>query len=314
MTCSRNCSLAPMTSGLGYSQILGYDLGLQQRVAVVTYPTAVPEDRVFHGVRRAAQNLGARPLLGSRRSTVVVLAEASLSWHSLRAETNAELGRVDCHIGVGGVCDHATDVPRSYREAQLALQFMSYGDRKAAVVSFDDLGVFQILAEARDPNTVQRFVRNWLGALLDYGASRSGACATLSTYLETGGNYAHSARVLNIHRNTLRYRLKRIRSLRPRSCRTRRSVQPPACRRAWRTLAAIDTVENHCRRWISRSWSLRPVRDVEGDALSGDPNLRSRRVGSPAADCSCSRAGRLTPGRFYALRSPERKAPRLEPI
>ena len=227
------------------TQILGYDLGLQQRVAVVTYPTAVPEDRVFHGVRRAAQNLGARPLLGSRRSTVVVLAEASLSWHSLRAETNAELGRVDCHIGVGGVCDHATDVPRSYREAQLALQFMSYGNREAAVVSFDDLGVFQILAEARDPNTVQRFVRNWLGALLDYDASRSAELvATLSTYLETGGNYAHSARVLNIHRNTLRYRLKRIGEISGHDLAepdVQFNLQLAA--RAWRTLAAIDTVE-----------------------------------------------------------------------
>ena len=211
----------------------------------MTYPTAVPEDRVFHGVRRAAQNLGARPLLGSRRSTVVVLAEASLSWHSLRAETNAELGRVDCHIGVGGVCDHATDVPRSYREAQLALQFMSYGNREAAVVSFDDLGVFQILAEARDPNTVQRFVRNWLGALLDYDASRSAELvATLSTYLETGGNYAHSARVLNIHRNTLRYRLKRIGEISGHDLAepdVQFNLQLAA--RAWRTLAAIDTVE-----------------------------------------------------------------------
>ena len=227
------------------TQILGYDLGLQQRVAVVDYPTAVPDERLFHAVRRAAQNLGARPLLGSRRGTVVVLAETSLSWHSLRVEANAELGRMDCHIGVGGVCDHATDVPRSYREAQLALRLMSYGDREAAVTLFDDLGVFQILAEAQDPNTVQRFVRNWLGTLLDYDASRSAELVqTLSTYLESGGNYAHSARVLNVHRNTLRYRLKRIGEISGHDLAepdVQFNLQLAA--RAWRTLAATDTVE-----------------------------------------------------------------------
>ena len=57
------------------TQILGYDLGLQQRVAVLDYPTsAVPKTRRSMRVRRAAQSLGARPLLGSRRGTVVVLA------------------------------------------------------------------------------------------------------------------------------------------------------------------------------------------------------------------------------------------------
>ena len=107
------------------TQILGYDLGLQQRVAVLDYPKSVSEDQAFHAVRRAAQSLGARPLLGSRRDTVVVLTEASLSWQSLRAAIDVELGREGCRIGVGGICNQAADVPRSYREAQLALQLIS---------------------------------------------------------------------------------------------------------------------------------------------------------------------------------------------
>jgi sugar diacid utilization regulator len=222
-----------------------YDLGLQQRVAVVGYPSTVPEDRMFHAVRRATQDLRTRPLLGSRRDTVVVLADAALSWPRLRATIDTELGRVGCRIGVGGICDGAPDVPRSYREAQLALQLMSFGPRRAAVVSFDDLGVFQILAEAQDPNTVQRFVRKWLGALLDYDDSRTAELVpTLSTYLEAGGNYAHSARALTVHRNTLRYRLKRIGEI------SGHDLGEPEVQfnlqlatRAWRTLTAIGQLD-----------------------------------------------------------------------
>jgi DNA-binding PucR family transcriptional regulator len=88
---------------------------------------------------------------------------------------------------------------------------MSFGDRQATVVSFDDLGVFQILAEAQDPSTIQRFVRKWLGALIDYDQSRNADLVpTLSSYLGAGGNYADSAHRLGVHRNTLRYRLRRI--------------------------------------------------------------------------------------------------------
>ena len=67
----------------------------------------------------------------------------------------------------------APEVPRSYREAQLVLRLMAYGASGASVAFFDELGVFQILAEAQDPNTIHRFVRKWLGALLDYDGNRN---------------------------------------------------------------------------------------------------------------------------------------------
>jgi sugar diacid utilization regulator len=196
------------------THILGYDLGRQQRVAIVDYPSTVPQDLVFHAVRRAAQNLGARPLLGSERESVIALAEASISWQSLCSGVDAELDRTDCRIGVGGICEAAADVPRSCREARLALQLMSFGNHRSPVVLFDELGVFEILADTKDPKTVQRFAQKWLGALLDYDESRNASLvSTLTSYLEAGGNYDHSARALGVHRNTLRYRLKRIQEI-----------------------------------------------------------------------------------------------------
>jgi len=227
------------------TRILGYDLGVQQRVAVIEHPGTLAEDQLFHAVRRATQSLQARPLLGSRRDTVVVLSQDSYSWNSFGAAIDAELGHAGCRIGVGGICTHAPEVPRSYREAQLALQVMGFGDRRATVVSFDDLGVFQILAEAQDPNTIQRFVQKWLGALLDYDDSRSAELVpTLSSYLEAGGNYTDSARKLSVHRNTLRYRLRRIGEI------SGHDLDDPdvqfnlqVATRAWHTLAAMQLLD-----------------------------------------------------------------------
>jgi DNA-binding PucR family transcriptional regulator len=227
------------------TRILGYDLGLQQRVAVINHPSDIPEERMFHAVRRAAQTLQAHPLLGSRRDTVVVLADHSLAWHRFRAAIDAELGQAGCRIGIGGICNHASDVPRSYREAQLAFQVMSHADSRASAVSFDDLGVFQILAETQDLNTIQRFVRKWIGALLDYDDRRQAELvATLSTYLEAGGNFADSARRLSVHRNTLRYRLRRIGEI------SGHNLDDPdvhfnlqVATRAWQTLAAMQRLD-----------------------------------------------------------------------
>lgn len=227
------------------TQMLGYDLGSQQRVAIVAYPSTVVPDRAFNAVRRGAQSLGARPLLGSRQDTVVALTEASVPWASLRAAIDLELGRVGCRVGVGGTCDRARDVPRSYREAQLALQLMSFGAGGPSVASFDELGVFQILAEAHDPSTIERFVSKWLGALVEYDESRrADLVPTLSAYLEAGGNYAYSARALGVHRNTLRYRLRRIGEI------SGHNLGEPDVQfnlqlatRAWRTLAAMRLLD-----------------------------------------------------------------------
>jgi DNA-binding PucR family transcriptional regulator len=225
--------------------VLGYDLGLLQRVAVIDHPSALAQDRLFHAVRRASRDLRTRPLLGSRRDTVVVLAQDALSWRSFCAAIDAELGHAGCRIGVGGICTRASEVPRSYREAQLALQVMSFGERRSTVVTFDDLGVFQILAEAQDPDTIQRFVHKWLGALLDYDHKRSAELVpTLSSYLEAGGNYADSAQSLNVHRNTLRYRLRRIGEI------SGHNLDDPdvqfnlqVATRAWHTLAAMQLLD-----------------------------------------------------------------------
>ena len=227
------------------AEILGYDLGSQQRVAVIDCQKGSAGDVPFHAVRRAAQALGARPLIGSRRDTVVLLTEASLAWPQLQREIHAELGPEGCRIGIGGICDQLAEIPRSYRQAQLALEFIRSGHQASSLVSFESLGVFEILADTKDPDTVQRFMSTWLGALLEHDEMRHGELVrTLSTYLEAGQNYEHSATLLGVHRNTLRYRMRRIGEI------SGFDLGDPDVRfnlqlacRAWRTLTAIQNVE-----------------------------------------------------------------------
>ncbi len=84
----------------------------------------------------------------------------------------------------------------------------------AQATEFDDLGVIRILAEAKELSGIDRFVERWLGALADYDrVHASSLVSTLSQYLDVGGNYAATAHVLSTHRNTVKYRLQRIREI-----------------------------------------------------------------------------------------------------
>ena len=109
--------------------------------------------------------------------------------------------------------------------------------------------MFEMLADVKDPDTIQRFVRRWLGALLDYDEIRGAELVpTLSVYLEGGQNYGNTAHTLGVHRNTLRYRLGRIGEI------SGHDLGDPDVQfnlqlasRAWRTLAAIKEVEQAAR-------------------------------------------------------------------
>ena len=82
------------------------------------------------------------------------------------------------------------------------------------VMVFDDLGVYQVLATTQNSAAMDRFVQDWLGALMDYDAIHGAQLVlTLSEYLDCGGNYDVTAKTLAVHRSTLKYRLRRIREV-----------------------------------------------------------------------------------------------------
>jgi len=230
-------------SALARAQALGYDLERLHRVVVVQRQDRADggADLLFHAVRRAAGSTGAGSLLVSRTGTVVLLANQDLDWEKLRGAVLHELGGGRVRVGVGGSCGRVGDFPRSYREAQTALRVQAGSQGPERVTVFDELGVYRLLSRLEDTAEVERFVRDWLGALLDYDARKqSELVRTLSVYLERGGNYNATAEALVVHRSTLKYRLQRIREL------SGHDVNDPdshfnlqLATRAWATLRAL---------------------------------------------------------------------------
>jgi sugar diacid utilization regulator len=226
---------------LARAEALGYDLHRPHRVVVVTYDTHTRDDEaVFHDVRRAARDVEVGTLLASRGGSVVVLAERECDWERFR-DTAAHETHGTCRIGVGGRCERPSDFPRSYREAQMALRVQRAAGGPDRTAIFDGLGVYRILAEAPDPAGVEHFVREWLGALFEYDArKKTKLVETLSTYFECGRNYDATAKALVTHRNTLKYRLHRIREISGHDLAdadTQFNLQ--LATRAWHTLQAL---------------------------------------------------------------------------
>jgi sugar diacid utilization regulator len=211
-----------LLSGTGLDSVrvrawgLGHDLTQPHRVVIVRGTSRRgPHDALFRAAQRAARAGGLGSLVVARPGGVAVLARADSDLQQFRRAILTDLGAgAVCRLGAGGSCIEPADFARSGREAQLALRLQEVTHSPGQVTVFDELGVYRLLSEVPDAGAVERFVRGWLGPLLDYDTAKGAQLVkTLSEYLEYGGNYDATASQMSLHRSTLRYRLKRIRAI-----------------------------------------------------------------------------------------------------
>ncbi len=232
-------------SALARAGALGYDLQRPHRVVVIEgRGRSADTDALFHAVRHAAREEPAGSLLVARGAQVVLLADHEADWESLRQSVVRDLGGGTARIGVGERCSTIADFPRSYRQARLALHLLETAEWEDRAIRFDDLGVYRLLIGNDNLDEVRRFVERWIGPLLGYDEQRGADLVrTLTYYLDRGGNYEATAAALIVHRNTLKYRLQRIRQITGHDL-----SDPEACfnlqiaTRAWQTLTALATV------------------------------------------------------------------------
>ncbi|OLT18885.1 hypothetical protein BJF78_11880 [Pseudonocardia sp. CNS-139] len=198
---------------------LGHDLAAPHHVLLVDWASGAPDGAVEQAVERAAGTvLRTHVLLARRPGGLVAIVprpaeDAAQRWRDLHAAVARRLRSDDGSIGVGGVALLPSQLARSYDEARRALRIRQAPRVPAGVTSYEELGVYKLLA-GQDTGEAEHFVREWLGVLLDYdAANHTDLVRTLWQYYECGGNYDGTAGALVIHRSTLRYRLRRIREL-----------------------------------------------------------------------------------------------------
>lgn len=113
--------------------------------------------------------------------------------------------------GVGRPAMGLTALRESFREAERALALPQKLWDNSAVAFFGDLSLYELLLGVNDSQLLGNFCEHWLSSLMRYDEQHhTDLLPTLGAYFDNNGNMARTAHVLNIHRNTLVYRLGRI--------------------------------------------------------------------------------------------------------
>jgi len=114
-------------------------------------------------------------------------------------------------IGIGTIVDNIKDLARSYKEAQVALEVGKVFDTEKNIISYENLGIGRLIYQL--PTTLcEMFLQEvFKNGSLD--ALDRETLMTIHCFFENNLNVSETSRKLFVHRNTLVYRLEKIRKL-----------------------------------------------------------------------------------------------------
>ncbi len=116
-------------------------------------------------------------------------------------------------MGLGRAVSDLLALRESYRQAQQA-RTMAARLVESNPLYFGDLSVYRLLFQMEHSPELESFCREILGSLIEYDrANKANLVETLSAYFAHRENVAQTARVMHLHRNSLLYRLTRIKEI-----------------------------------------------------------------------------------------------------
>ena len=116
--------------------------------------------------------------------------------------------------GIGSSVEYLEDVKSSRREAAEAVKVALVSDTEERIFFYKEQGIYTFISKVTDSRFLDDYVVKNIGKLIDADEINNGSlCETLESFLNHNCNVKETAQSLIIHRNTLNYRLNKIREL-----------------------------------------------------------------------------------------------------
>ncbi|TDA70038.1 MAG: GAF domain-containing protein [Clostridia bacterium] len=213
------------------AMLLGLNLEVPHQIILVSVEGRPVADFDFRGrlIEYIHKAIGQRlpdSLIVGKGELVVILIPAAYSKGSTHQGTARQLGEKimvaltkafpDIYpiVIIGRPCQKLMDYQSSYHEARKLVEISRSASYAGRVITYEDLKVERLLLEMADKAYAGNFIDEILGALIEYDKKHnSHLVETLTVYLRNDCRLDLAARELFVHKNTLKYRLQRIREI-----------------------------------------------------------------------------------------------------
>lgn len=119
--------------------------------------------------------------------------------------------RIKTVIGIGTVSDHLRELADSYKEAQTAIDVGKVFDTEKSIINYENLGIGRLIYQL--PTTLCEIFLSEVFKKNSIDSLDQETLFTINKFFENNLNVSETSRKLFVHRNTLVYRLEKIKKL-----------------------------------------------------------------------------------------------------
>ena len=182
--------------------------------AIVVLGCANEESECLRSIEKMLRHTIKQSVIYEEREKLVILA-VEYSRESLKEIFTALSDRYPAIcVGIGSVENSLTKLHHSHGKALIAYQ-LAGAVLPGQVLCYDELGIYQILSEIREPEKIcPAFVERTLGKLITYDReNKTKYVELLRQYFVHDCSIVRTAQALFFHQNTLKYKIKAIREI-----------------------------------------------------------------------------------------------------
>lgn len=205
---------------LYYEKILNSDFVRLTKfwVAVINMDNSTPVNVYMDSLKSDLINLFQRAWTVYDKQYIVIIVDAE-PYENIHDYCNSKLFLkfLNEHNFKAGVSDIFIDIsflPECYGQAKKALQFSELFNKKETIACYDYYKITEMLVSLPKENLITNFCSNHIQKILRYDETNNTQyLLTLYHYLKTGKSINLTANALFVHKNTVVYRISRIKEL-----------------------------------------------------------------------------------------------------
>lgn len=172
------------------------------------------QSHVFNYLYDKLQSISKSFLTSQLGTDIVLIFEATDEMNSKRIMSDARAAimrhfNCECYIGIGGSVENIDDIHLSYTAAKLACETSC--KTEAHDIVFYELYNIEILLSTADDQLKQK-IYNYTFRNYESTAEINEAVLMITSYVEYNRSISEVASVLNLHKNTVQFRLNKIHS------------------------------------------------------------------------------------------------------
>ncbi len=159
-------------------------------------------------------SLAGYSIFNENEKIVVVISEPShddIEYIVDQIKINSNLDESRFKVGISKAYEGLLDLDKIYKEAKIACTYAK--EKKLSQVEYKDIGMHQIIGQIDDKCVLEGYIQDCIGEIKKYDKKNdTNYLEIIKLYIKYDGSIIEMADSLGVHRNTINYKIKFIKS------------------------------------------------------------------------------------------------------